>query len=1068
MNDQLDTQEGVLQQDPPSKKLYDFMVGRKVYSKSYDDFKTQFSSPEKIEKLHSFLSNSQNEEGGKLYSKSINEFNDQFFQDVKKKEPSQSNSFGFPSALQYPKVDANTKIPVQEVEQEQPITDIIGTSKNIKDLGGKGEWTGEDMEGGGGIFKHDEAALASSKDLNKKIINQTGIDSKEIYNLTKNLVLTPEQQSQYNEDIATNPQGAVRRLSSVNWRQSFLKKAEDEWKKAEANNDHVRQKQIEDAVNNTHQLPVVQDYGSMRKKIADETVAIRTIFDEPDEYQNNLSKEASIVYGTHILPHVGNDGNWYKSTYDNKASNMGVMDKSLKEGSAGINKYQSIFLDYLQDLKPTGDKSYEVYKGLLTPLKDRDDKGAFEGLGYEYRQKEAEEAGINLAYNAALELRNEAFKKGDNKGVDILNAEIAKLKNDSETIDDRYLKIKRHEAEINAIDINGNPSNEVARVWNKAAIATGNMALGVYDMLTLPFMDETSQNNRLMGLYGYKKSMEEVTHDPQSTEQQPQYDLEISDEMQKKVDEIKKSDIPFEEKNTKIAQLSYDNPNDFKKVAPTRATNWTVRSIWNGVSNLGATLVPYIIGSSLTGGASAAGGISGFATEVTVAALPMVSEGIQAAVEEGSANPLGVGVRSSFVTALFIAGMGTVKEIRSFAEGNKNPVLKDMIAKMSDKELEAGIKMASKSTAAQSFKVVVDKVKKAALSAPKISATLSAAGTVNDVLDNRPISVEEKLTSLGIETFKMFTFEMLTGLGGAFIRKEKPNDLHKLSIFETGRNPEAAITEIDRQFEKGTLTKIEHTELKKNIEMAKKVYENTPKVNAKGKELSDKETRELMYLKLREAKLEDFMSKDIPKELQDKTEAELMKVQDEIDKVYKGTFISNIILDENQKDISSIIKDTRERKELGAYSFIEKDEDLLREVAMQAQNVQQDGSVSKLQTDNQAYKSAVNGLGVNGKAIVDVAIAKFPKETLVKEEPIPEPPAELPAEVPKTPEEQTKELEMQRDEDIELLNKPKTVSLLSADTIGKLPAVEQAEIKKIQNERNELKSIIDCLWKRKI
>jgi hypothetical protein len=145
------------------------------------------------------------------------------------------------------------------------------------------------------------------------------------------------------------------------------------------------------------------------------------------------------------------------------------------------------------------------------------------------------------------------------------------------------------------------------------------------------------------------------------------------------------------------------------------------------------------------------------------------------------------------------------------------------------------------------------------------------------------------------------------------------------------------------------------------------------------------------------------MSKDIPTELQEKTTAELAKVQDEIEKVYKGTFIDNIILDENERDISKILQDSRDKKELGGgYSFFEKDEDLLREVAMQAQNVQQDGSVSKLQTDYQAYKTAVNQLGSNGEAIVDVAIKKFPKKSLVKEVPIPEPPTKVPAEVTKT------------------------------------------------------------------
>lgn len=66
---------------PPAKrKLYDSMVKDKLYTKSFDAFNTQFSTPDKVNNLHSFLT-----QKGK-YDKDANTFGSQFFSDVVKKK----------------------------------------------------------------------------------------------------------------------------------------------------------------------------------------------------------------------------------------------------------------------------------------------------------------------------------------------------------------------------------------------------------------------------------------------------------------------------------------------------------------------------------------------------------------------------------------------------------------------------------------------------------------------------------------------------------------------------------------------------------------------------------------------------------------------------------------------------------------------------------------------------------------------------------------------------------------------------------------------------------------------
>lgn len=68
-----------LQQDPPSKKLWQGLVEDKLYSKSFEEFQKQYSNKDALDRLHSGLLED------KLYSKSRDEFENQYFPELKKK-----------------------------------------------------------------------------------------------------------------------------------------------------------------------------------------------------------------------------------------------------------------------------------------------------------------------------------------------------------------------------------------------------------------------------------------------------------------------------------------------------------------------------------------------------------------------------------------------------------------------------------------------------------------------------------------------------------------------------------------------------------------------------------------------------------------------------------------------------------------------------------------------------------------------------------------------------------------------------------------------------------------------
>ena len=78
MVEEVEIQEPQLQQepDPPKKKLWKSLSDKHLYTKSYEDFGKQFSTPESIDKLHKVLTEKE------LYTKNTDDFKSQFFSDL--------------------------------------------------------------------------------------------------------------------------------------------------------------------------------------------------------------------------------------------------------------------------------------------------------------------------------------------------------------------------------------------------------------------------------------------------------------------------------------------------------------------------------------------------------------------------------------------------------------------------------------------------------------------------------------------------------------------------------------------------------------------------------------------------------------------------------------------------------------------------------------------------------------------------------------------------------------------------------------------------------------------------
>ena len=108
-------------------------------------------------------------------------------------------------------------------------------------------------------------------------------------------------------------------------------------------------------------------------------------------------------------------------------------------------------------------------------------------------------------------------------------------------------------------------------------------------------------------------------------------------------------------------------------------------------------------------------------------------------------------------------------------------------------------------------------------------------------------------------------------------------------------NKDEVLYEAEKAFANKQISPSIYSQIKGNVEAATKVLEKVPMVNGKGEQLSTKEASELMYLKIKEQYIENQIKKDLPKTVQAKiNKKNLADVQDEIDKVYKGTFIEGI------------------------------------------------------------------------------------------------------------------------------------------------------------------------------
>ncbi len=879
-------QDTPTQEEPPIKRLYDGLYKTKRYTKSFDEFKTQYSSQEAIDKLYTGLEKSQS------YTKGKDEFYKQYFNDVKRKE---EPIVLLPSDGKLPLqkqdkveglVDANVQPqePIVAEKVEPPI--ILG---NVFDDANKSfslrnttkEISNNDLRNNAPItlIAPDEEAVKKSKEIDKQYL-ENGIDPQKVATLTQGLNFTQEQKDNLDYVAKTNPAYFNRHLQHISWTAPFMQELQKKRQEAKLENDPQKAAQIERAVSDVYKNGKILPYEQAREVTRNALRGIRTIFDKPEEQQNKFAENAEYNYGQQLIP-IKQDGVWYEPNAEvNRGKDVAKMFDS------GINHVQRIGLNYLEDLHP---EQYQSYKGLLVPYKEGDENNMDLQVGKQEKLMRLEALGLNIKYKAALEEFYKAIENGDVEAQNTYKEVLDNTQKFSENLIEKYPLVKQLDAEKLAMEVNGRDDLPTTRFMYVLGSAIDKTLKGGWEIISYPFRSEENYQKHLLEVVGDTKQNENITYLPQKYQTIQSFDTEQSDEAKAKFAEINAQDISDEEKNKQIADYIAQNKDAVKrKGIDGGRTNITMASMLYGVSDIAANLAPYVALTALTGGGASASALRAFSSEFSAASLTMFNDELSAAAERGEANPFASALRHTFINSAAMAGAGTAGKIRELAMGSKNPAIKAMIANMDDKAIEAAIKKETQSRFKNIYEVAKNKMVQSATTAAKITPAIQLGGVVNDAMDGKEFDAKEQVKHLGVETFKFTVFGLLTGGIGAIAKREKPNDVQKYSMLEAGKNSDYFIKNIDTQLQEGKINTEQHNVLKSNIEIAKKVYDNTPMVDANGKPLSDKKKRDLTFIKFNEVRAAELLKKDIPQKLREKTELELQAAKEEAEKIQSG------------------------------------------------------------------------------------------------------------------------------------------------------------------------------------
>ena len=585
------------------------------------------------------------------------------------------------------------------------------------------------------------------------------------------------------------------------------------------------------------------------------------------------------------------------SAADDFGSIEDLEDKNKFPLNKNINDYQSVGLNYLNQIDP---EKAEFYKKYID--KDREKLKEFQNKGYDQLQKELDEIGLNLVINNAknkLKTLSDIAKQQGGQLDPEDYEEYNKLLETANTADARLSKLGLIYPNTEDLDTRSIAQELTGGGYSTLGLAGKNLAYGlaktgkgIVDIALSPFRSEQMNDNAALEALGIENYVASKTI-PTRNQSALARDLpKITPELDTRIKNIKDDKkLSQDEKIDKVDQLLQSNRD--KWIPASNETKWNLgpNAVFSSVANTAAKLAPFLAMEVLTQGTATPSLLGSFAKMYGNVLVTSYSEELGRAMQEKNSNPELAAYGNVLVNSLAFkaAGVGDiVKNIRG-AASRAGGITEKIISKLDDKAILNALKNPN-STLKGFFNNLGSVVKEKGIEGVKTAVAFE--GVLGGVDIMRGAEVDEefvKQKALNLLSFSLFNTILGTSIGMSKIGKE-----NKEALFLAATNKDEVLYEAEKAFANKQISPSTYSQIKGNVESATKVLEKVPMVNGKGEQLSTKEASELMYLKIKEQYIENQIKKDVPKTVQAKITKDLADVQDEIDKVYKGTFIEGI------------------------------------------------------------------------------------------------------------------------------------------------------------------------------
>ena len=829
MVEEVEIQEPQLQQepDPPKKKLWKSLSDKHLYTKSYEDFGKQFSTPESIDKLHKVLTEKE------LYTKNTDDFKSQFFSDltpqVKKKVGRvdlEGSSMEAGNFLSQQSGVGGEEIPQIEMyttaNGEMIPTDPISLSRKYKELQDKTTLV-SDIEGATSL--PDEEAQKAAKKLAEDFKDT---DLGGIYEETKDLSenLLANHGKRLMQERAENNPLYQRDIANLKWRSEFERKLLDDVDKGNIDPDNYNR--IKHSI---EMLPVFTSQGDY----TNQRPAIQSLAKDIQEYGGENKEELLKNFAVEVSKVYGNPDNKAAETF-----------KDTPE-SKFLSPEAQLGYQYIQDVSP---EKAEQYKRLFI---DKKNLSPDELRGYNHLEQTLIETGIGLQQNAITEelnsLKNQAEKNGGLSDEQINRAVKLEDKQNELAIKNNELDNQYPERLNNKIDdaiqeIMGQKISGFNYAGGKAFTSIRNTAQGIWEAASSPFMSDESNAMRELAIMGQTLEDESIYHKTDKNKQFVTDKLVIQPELQKQIDNIKNNALlTNDQKEQQLYTLLRSNKEQFGRV-PIRngKVNINGSSILYGLTDLGTALLPFIAIEMSTGGIGGAGMGAKFLRTFTAAAATTFHDEYASALLEGKGQSEAYksAMASTAINSFAMAGAGTPTEIRAMVKGNSSAekliksMSDDAIQKVLDKGTPKGLK-GLKETIKERGKSLPGQFAQGLKTGAKFEAYMGAANAVND----REVNFKQMLINVG-------NFGIL-GSGLGQVGYKSPTQMQKEAGLKFGEKPEDYVSVAKQMFKNGQLSPAEFIQRTDLIEQYGEAYKTLPKANDKGESLSEKQRADYLY-----------------------------------------------------------------------------------------------------------------------------------------------------------------------------------------------------------------------------